>query len=60
MILRDVDQLAFVAEFALGDRMGLEHFLHGLEVEFGGHVADRTIFVVEGLGRLRGWHRRRW
>ena len=27
--------------------MFLEHPLHGLEVEFGGHIHDRQIFVIE-------------
>jgi hypothetical protein len=33
--------------------MALEDGVDRLEVEFGGHVADRAIFVVKILGRIR-------
>jgi hypothetical protein len=34
----------------LGSAVTLEHDVDRLEIEFGGHVADRAIFVVEFLG----------
>ncbi len=47
-----IDPRAAMHELALGQAVLLEHLLDRLEVEFGGHVADRAIFVVELLGRL--------
>ncbi len=35
--------------------MVLEHLLHRLQVELGGHVAHAAVFVVEILGRLRAF-----
>jgi len=32
--------------------MALEHHVDGLQIEFGGHVAHRTIFLVEVAGRI--------
>ena len=43
---------AAMHHLALGQQMALEHDVDRLEVEFGGHVADRAIFVVEVLGRV--------
>src|SRR3546814_11619897 len=37
-------------EFAPGQQVALEHRIDGLQIEFGCHVADRAIFVVEILG----------
>ena len=39
-------------QLALGQQMALEHDVDRLQVEFGGHVADRAIFVVEFAGRV--------
>ena len=44
-----IDQATAVQPFALGQGMALKHDLDGLQVEFGGHVADRAIFLVEIL-----------
>ena len=41
-----------MGQLALGQQMALEDDVDRLQVEFGGHVADRAIFVVEILGRL--------
>ena len=38
---------------AFGQQVPLEHDIDRLQVEFRGHVADRAIFFVEFLGRLR-------
>src|SRR4051794_34359012 len=38
-------------KLTLGQQMLLEDDIDGLEVEFGRHIADRAIFVVELLGR---------
>ena len=43
---------AAMGQLALGQQMALEHHVDRLQIEFGGHVADRAIFVVEFLGRL--------
>ena len=49
----EVHQLAAVHEFALRQRVLLEHLFHRLEVEFRRHVADAAVFLVEILGLLR-------
>ena len=40
-------------EFALGQQVALENRIDRLEIEFGGHVADGAIFVIEFLGLVR-------
>ena len=42
-----IDLAAAMQHLALGKGVRLEHHRDGLEVEFGGHVADRAIFLVE-------------
>ena len=42
-------------ELAVGQRVLLEHFFDGLEVIGGIQIADRAIFVVKGLGRIRAF-----
>ena len=49
---RRIDAAAAVHHLALGQQVALEHDVDRLQVEFGGHVADRAIFVVEILGRI--------
>ena len=39
-------------QLALGQQMALEDDIDRLQVEFGGHVADREIFVVEIARRV--------
>src|SRR5437867_9751777 len=48
-----VDLAAAMGELAFWEQMALEDDVDGLQVEFGRHVADRQIFVVETLGRIR-------
>src|SRR5690606_33723653 len=47
-----IDRPAAMGQPAPGQQVALEDDIDRLQVEFGGHVADRAIFVVEALGRL--------
>ena len=48
-----IDRPAAMGHLALGQQMALEDDVDRLQIEFGGHVADGAIFVVEILGRIR-------